>query len=160
MNRRLIKPVTACVATGAVIAVGAAVAIGATSKGKADTATAYVAITHTVGKTQFAAGNVTDKVLGAGAITFKITVGVGTKPGTLKVIANPVTLFTKTGALSGTGTASITVNSNGSATFTGGKLKLTKGGGAQKGHSFIGTFTGTAASPTGPYVFHEKGTYK
>ncbi len=73
--------------------------------------------------------------------------------------ANPVTIFTKTGALSGTGTATEIVNSNGTATFTS-KLRLTKGSGGQKGHSFVGTFTGTAASPTGPYTFHDKGTYK
>jgi hypothetical protein len=50
--------------------------------------------------------------------------------------------------------------SDNSVTFTNGKVDLTKGYGLQKGHTFVGTFTGTAKSILGPYVFHEKGTYK
>ena len=159
MLRRVFAVVAAAFAAISLIAVGAG-AVGVKGKGKPDSGTAYVAITHTVGKIQFAAGNVKDKVLGQGAITYKITVGTGTKPGSLKVSANPVTIFTKTGELTGTATATLIVNSNGTASFSNGKLNLTKGTGGQKGHSFIGTFTGTAASATGPYVFHDKGTYK
>lgn len=159
MSKRLVAVMAAAFMAVAVVAASAA-AVGTKSKGKADSGTAYVAITHTVGKVQFAAGNSTDKVLGTGAITYKITVGTGSKPGSLKVSAKPVTIFTKTGELSGTATATLTVAADGSAKFSNGKLNLTKGTGGQKGHSLVATFTGTAASATGPFVFHDKGTYK
>ena len=54
--------------------------VGAKSAGKSDSATAWVAVTHTVGKTLYLAGNVTDKVLGKGSITYTVKAGIGTKP--------------------------------------------------------------------------------
>lgn len=159
MYRRVISATAAGLGVAAMVAV-AATGVLAKSAGKADSATAWVAITHAAGKNQFAAGNVKDKVLGNGAVTYVINVGTGAKPGTIKVVAT-VIVFTKTGSLSGNATATLTVNSDGSGTFSNGKLNLTKGSGGQRGHSFVGTFTGSAKTAvTGPFVFHEKGTYK
>jgi hypothetical protein len=137
-----------------------AIAAGATSasKGKATSGVVYAALVHTVGKTEEAAGLVTDKVLGKGAVEFDLNVGEGTKPGSLKGTGS-VTVFTSTGELEGTDSVTINTTSTG-VTFTDGKLDLTKGKGLQKGHSFVGTFTGSAKSIAGPYTFNEKGTYK
>ena len=157
---RMTRSVTAAaglLAACAVIAV-TAVGVGAKGTGKATSGTVYAAITHTVGKTENAAGQVNDTVLGEGAVLFALTVGSGSKPGTVP-LKGTLIAFTKTGELSGTDSVDLNVSATGT-TFTNGKFKLTKGLGAQKGHSFIGTFTGTASSPTGPYVFHDKVIYK
>jgi hypothetical protein len=130
----------------------------ASSKGKKTSGVVYAALVHTVGKTEYAAGLVSDKVLGKGAVEFALTVGEGTKAGSLKGKGS-VTVFTSTGQLQGTDSVTINTTSAG-VTFTGGKLDLTKGQGLQKGHSFVGTFTGTAKSIAGPYTFNDKGTYK
>jgi hypothetical protein len=155
--KRSLTAFAGLLAACATIAIGAGV-VGAKTKGRADSGTTYAAITHTVGNVQVAAGNVTDKVLGKGAVTFALTIGTGSKPGTIGV-SGKVTDYSSTGSLSGTDTADVTTSTSG-ITFTNGKLRLTKGTGGQKGHSFIGTFTGTAKAATGPFVFHEKGTYK
>ena len=62
--------------------------VGAKSAGESDGATAWVAVTHTVGKTLYLAGNVSDKVLGKGAITYTVKAGIGTKPGTIKTYSD------------------------------------------------------------------------
>jgi hypothetical protein len=147
------------VATVAVVAVGAgASSAESAAKGKATSGVVYAALVHTVGKTELAAGLVNDKVLGKGAVEFALNVGEGTKAGSLKATGS-VIVFTKTGQLSGTDSVTINTTPTG-VTFTGGKLDLTKGAGLQKGHSFAGTFTGTAKSIAGPYTFQDKGTYK
>jgi hypothetical protein len=145
---------------GAIAAAFAAFTItaGATSKGKTTSGIVYAALVHTVGKTEDAAGLLNDKVLGQGAVEFALNVGEGTKPGSLKGTGT-VIVFTATGELSGKDSVMINTTSSG-VTFTGGKIDLTKGQGLQKGHSFVGTFTGTAKAITGPYTFHDKGTYK
>jgi hypothetical protein len=144
------------VASFAIIAVTAGAK--SASKGKSTSGVVYAAIVRTVGKTEYAAGLVNDKVLGKGAVEFALTVGEGTKTGSLAGKGS-VTVFTSTGQLSGTDSVTINTTSSG-VTFTDGKLNLTKGQGLQKGHTFVGTFTGTAKSILGPYTFHDKGTYK
>jgi hypothetical protein len=155
---RSIAAGTGVIAACALIAIGAG-AVGAKPKGRATSGTAYAAITHKVGNIQFVAGDVSDKVLGNGAVTFQLTVGTGSKPGTVGA-KGTVTVFTTTGSLSGTDSVDITLSPTGALTFTNGKLNLTKGTGGQKGHSFVGTVTGSAPSANGPFVFHDKGTYK
>jgi hypothetical protein len=150
--------VVAMVAAAAVAATAGAVTATTASKGKATRGVVYAAIVHTVGKTEDAAGLVNDKVLGKGAVEFALNVGEGTKPGSLAGTGT-VIVFTKTGQLSGTDSVTINTTSTG-VTFTAGKLNLTKGAGLQKGHTFVGTFTGTAKTIAGPYTFNEKGTYK
>lgn len=141
-----------------VSAVGVAT-VGATSAGRADRGTAYVAVTHSVGSTLFAAGTTTDKVLGPGAVTYSIKAGTGSTPGTVKITATRVTVFSATGSLYGTSVGTETTNSDGTVSLKG-TLTLNHGTGAQKGHSFIGTFTGTGKKSFGPFVFHTKGHYK
>jgi hypothetical protein len=159
---RIMRPLvlaTGLLAACAAIAVTAGIGSAkSASKGKATSGVVYAAIVHTVGKTEYAAGLVNDKVLGKGAVEFALTVGEGSKPGSLTG-KGAVTVFTSTGQLSGTDSVDITTTSTG-ATFSNGKLDLTKGEGLQKGHSFVGTFTGTAKSILGPYTFEDKGTYK
>lgn len=157
-RRHAVKLTVAGLTALAVSAVSVATvqAIGA---GKPDSGTAYVAVTHSVGPTLYAAGNVTDKVLGPGAVTYTIRAGTGSMPGTIKITATRVTVFTATGTVYGTSAGTETTNSDGTVSLKG-TLTLNHGTGAQKGHSFIGTFTGTGKTTTGPFVFHTKGHYK
>ncbi len=159
MSRRIRALVAgaAVLATVVTVAVSAGVG-GAASGGRAAHGVAYVAVTHKVGNTYYAAGNTSTNVLGSGAVAYKINVGTGATTGTIKITAN-LTLFTKTGALSGSSSGTETVGASGSSTQKG-TLHLTHGSGGQRGHSLIGTFTGTGASATGPFVYHVKGTYK
>jgi hypothetical protein len=69
-----------------------------------------------------------------------------------------VTVYTLKGTLTGTATATDTANPDGTQTITDGKLKLTKGTGAYKGHSLTATFTGTFANNV--FTFNGTGTYR
>jgi hypothetical protein len=133
-------------------------AVGAKSAGRPDSGTAWVAVTHTVGSTLYLAGDSTDKVLGNDALTYTVKAGTAAQPGTVTT-SGTVTVFSKTGSLSGPFHGTAVTTSTGSVTETG-TADLSHGTGGQKGHSEVGTFTGTGASPTGPFVFHTKGTYK
>ena len=133
--------------------------VGATGAGRADSGVAYVAVTHSVGSTLYAAGNSTDSALGSGAVTYLIKAGTGSKPGTIKITAPRVTVFGASGSVYGTSVGTETTNSDGTVSLKG-TLTLNHGTGGQKGHSFIGTFTGTGKTATGPFVFHTKGHYK
>lgn len=115
--------------------------------------------THTSGGVEYIAGDGTDKLFGATAVTYKLNVSAN-PAGTYKVTSKRVVLYTATGELSGTGSATLIVGAKGSATITDGKINLTKGTGALKGHSLVGTFTGSGNAVSGTYVFHYKGTYK
>ncbi len=149
---------TALFAACAFGAIGAG-GVGAKTTHKVDIGTIYAAITHTVGKIEYAAGDSTDKVLGNGAVTFSLAVEPGGPSGTLTGKGN-VTVYGRTGSLTGTDSVDFTISSTGAITFTHGKINLTKGAGLQKGHSFVGTFTGSGKSAAGPFVFHYKGAYK
>ncbi len=155
LTRSFAAVVTVVVAV-AVVLFGAT-AVLAKNKGKKDSGTAYVAITHTAGGLEYAAGSNQDKVLGKGAVTYILKVGATANGVT--ITSKHVTLYTGTGSLSGTGSAKVTVVGN-TETLTGGKLDLKKGKGSQKGHSLVATFTGTGNTTTSQFVFHYKGTYK
>jgi hypothetical protein len=71
-----------------------------------------------------------------------------------------VIVFTRRGSLVGKTTATATVNKDGTVTFTKGTINAGKGQGAEAGHTFKGTFTGSGKSLTGPFVFHYTGTYR
>jgi hypothetical protein len=164
-TRRSIAAITALLAASALIVLSAG-SVGAKSAGRVDTATAYVAITHTVGSganaVNYAAGNLTDKILGDGAVTYKLKV-LANPSGTIHVNATKVAVFTSTGSLTGTASGTLTITNTpktGDATLSNGKVTLTHGTGAQKGHSFTGTFQGTGNVSSGIYKFTEKGTYK
>jgi hypothetical protein len=147
------------VAALAIAALGTSV-VGAkpTAKGKTDSGFVFAALTHSKGKTLYIAGGATDKRFGAGAVTFKST--LTTKAGTTTIKVNPVVLYFKTGSLTGTASAKVTINADHTVTITGGKIMATKGAGALKGHSLTATFTGSGSAVTGPYQFVYKGTFK
>lgn len=150
--------ISAAVAAAAVSVIAVASGTAATA-GRADKATSYVAVTHQVGSNYYAAGETSDTVLGNGAVTYTIKAGTGTKPGTISITANRVTEFTPTGSLYGGAAGTETTSAAGSVTLTG-TLTLIHGTGAQKGHSFVGKFTGTGTGPLGPFVFHVTGKYR
>jgi hypothetical protein len=74
------------------------------------------------------------------------------------VTSKSVTLYTKNGTLSGTGSASQTADAAGNVTVTGGKIALTNGTGGLKGHSLKATFDGPLKDNI--YVFTYKATYE
>jgi hypothetical protein len=128
---------------------------GAKTTKKKDSGTAYAAIVHTSGSTEYVAGYTIDKLFGRTATTYVTTVSAGAT-GTIKVTATRVTLYTPKGTLFGTGAA----NQNlATGAITGGKLNLTHGTGALKGHTFKGTFTGNHNATTGVYTFNYKGLF-
>jgi hypothetical protein len=156
---RSIRWLTAVAVGAAALVVFSAGVVGAKPSGKHDSGTAYAAITHTVGTTEYIAGNSTDKLFGSGAVTYKAKVGVGSKPGTYPVTAKVISFF-KNGSLSGSATGTLTANPDGSVTLSGGKITLKNGAGSQKGHTLVATFTASGKGILGPFVFSYKGTYK
>lgn len=146
-------------ATIALTTAGTAALAAKGKPGKSVTGIAYVGENHVVGALHYFAGPTTDNVLGTGAITFPSPITV-TPGGVVQFSSSEVTLFTKTGSLSGTASADVTATSATQAAVTNGKLSLTTGAGAEKGHSLVGTFTGTGNPATTEYVFNYEATYK
>ncbi len=162
---RLKRPraaIAAAVTATALIAAGTVPVIGAqaAAAGKADSGTSYAGDDVQCGGDLCVAGYTFDKLFGTTAVTYKIKVGTGNKPGTLAVTANPVIMFTSTGELKGNATATLTTGSNGQVTISAGKLNLTTGTGGRVGHTWVGTFTGNGSTKTGFYKFVYRGTYK
>jgi hypothetical protein len=146
----------------------AAVAVGATSSGAAGgvkhtSGTFYIAQTPLKKSgILYVAGEGTDKALGADAVTFTIK-PLPNSSGTITAKAIKVTLWTKNGSLSGSGSATLTITNSpapGDATASNGVVSLTKGTGGQVGHAFKVKFTGTGNISTGLYTFKYTGTYK
>jgi hypothetical protein len=125
--------------------------------GRADSGTAWLSANHSEGGLLIVSGDVKDKILGRAAIVYRITASAGT-PGTVNATSKSVTLFTKNGSLTGTGSAVETFNADGTSTVTNGKISLKKGTSKMTGHSLVGTFSGTYAN--GIYTFTYKATYK
>ena len=157
-TRRATAGVASLLAASSLVAVTAS-SVGAVGSGKADGGTVYAALTHTVGTTTFASGNSTDKLFGKGAVTYALHV-VPNTAGTLNLNVPSVTYYYSNGSLSGTASATLTIGAGGAATVSKGKLSLTKGAGARKGHSFKGTFSGTGSVNTGLYKFTYAGKYR
>jgi hypothetical protein len=150
----------------AVVIVVAAVLLGAAVTGapgkaaKNSTGAAWASIVTQEGQSLVLAGYFKDSVLGSGAVTFRLQVAAAQEPATVNVTAREVTLYTRKGSLRGSATATTTSNPDGSSTTTNGKLKLTKGTGAYKGHRFTATFTGSSAADTNVISFEVKGVYR
>ena len=147
---------------GALALAGSSLAGAASKVGKAEHGTVHFALTHTIGKTNFAAGDATDSLFGAGAVVYQLHI-LTTTTGTISIKIPKVTVFYSTGSATGSATATLTVTNHpnaGDATVTGGVLKLTKGFGAHQGHSFVGTFSGKGNISTDSYTIQYKGTYK
>jgi hypothetical protein len=133
-------------------------AVAHAAKAQKTNGTAYVGVTHTEGSTVFVSGDFKDDVLGSGAIVYQTTVGTGPEPESIKIDARKVTIYTKKGSLSGTGSAVQTNNPDGTSVLTDGEFNLTKGTGAYKGRSLKGTFDGTYAD--GVYTYDYEATFK
>jgi hypothetical protein len=144
------------IAVAGVLAV--AVPVASAASARKDSGTAYVSVTHQEGSTVWVAGDITDKVLGRGAIVYQTKLSAGTQTGSVLVTAKTVTLYTATGSLTGTGQATQTAGADGSITVTDGVVSLTKGTGALKGHSLKATFSGPFKDNI--YTFKYSGTYK
>lgn len=147
---------------GALVLAGTGIAGAASKTGKAEHGTVYFSVTHTVGKTNFAAGDSTDSLFGAGAVVYQLHI-LTTTTGKISIKIPKVTVFYSTGSATGSATATLTVTNKpkaGDATVTDGVLKLTKGAGTHQGHTFAGTFAGQGNITSDSYTIHYKGTYK
>lgn len=137
--------------------------VAAAGKSRSTSGTIWIAETMRPGHgVIYEAGQVKDKMLGEGAISFSIKPVAG-KPGTLIVKAVKVTAYFAGGSLTGTGSSTLTITnkpSSGDATASNGHVSLTKGTGALKGHSLATTFTGKGTVTGGVFTFKYKGTYK
>lgn len=140
------------------VAYGAASVAARPGAGRSDHGTAYASINRVAGGNQYGSGTNTDAVLGSSGITFTATL-TSAGGGKLTLNIKKIVLYAKTGSLTGTGSATVTVSGT-TETFSGGKLKLTKGAGSQKGHSLTGTFTGSGSASSNEFTLKYKGTYK
>jgi hypothetical protein len=129
--------------------------VGGAAPALTDSGSAYFAVVHATSTTESAAGTISDKRLGTGAVTYSLKV-LPAATGTFKVTAKKVVLYTGKGSLQGTATATITLTKT-TETITDGKLKLTKGFGSLAGSSLIATFTGTANLAGNQFAFKYKG---
>jgi hypothetical protein len=159
MTRRITAAVTALCAAATLIGLAAAgVAARPTRAGRSDSGTAYVSTNRTVGKTSWGSGVNSDKRLGSGAITFKYTL-TPQAGGSLQLNGKRSVMYTRTGSIAGTITALITVKGT-AETITDGKIRLTHGAGSLKGHSLVGTFSGSGSATANQFTIHYKGTFK
>jgi hypothetical protein len=146
----------------AAVAISAATS-GAASGAKHTSGTFYIAQTPLQkAGILYVAGEGTDKAVGPDAITFTIK-PLSNPSGTITAKAIKVTLWTKDGTLTGTGSATLTITNSpksGDLTASNGVVSLTKGTGGQVGHTFKVNFTGTGNIATGLYTFKYTGTYK
>lgn len=157
---RFTRAIAAVVASAIVLA-AAGSALGAGSgKGRKSTGTVYLATTHLGKGFVWAAGNTFDKVLGNGAVSYKVKVSAGSGAGTFQFSVRRAHVFTATGSFVGKVTATQTIDKNGNATISNGRFSFTKGFGSLKGHSYKGTFTGSGSAVTGRYTIQTKGIYK
>jgi hypothetical protein len=147
---------------GAVALAGSSIAGAASKKGKAEHGTVHFALTHTVGKTNVAAGDATDSLFGASAVVYRLHI-LTTTTGKISIKIPKVKVFYSTGSATGSATATLTITNQptaGDATVTDGVLKLTKGTGTHQGHKFAGTFSGNGNITSDSYTIRYKGTYK
>jgi hypothetical protein len=157
---RLLRTIAGVLAAVALLVLATSALAAAAKQGKRDSSKLYLAVTHTAGGFDFTAGDGTDKVLGPVVVTYKLKPLV-TPRGTIKVTVPKARLWASNGTLSGSASADLTIiDAKGDAKLTHGKFSLTKGTSGQKGHSEVGTFTGTGNVTTGQYTLVTKGTYK
>jgi hypothetical protein len=138
------------------------VALAAKPKAKKTSGVIYAGVTHPgAGGLLYVGGDFKDKLLGRGAIIYRVRASAGSQPGSVIVKSPEVTIYTRRGSLTGAGQATQTMQGTGASqkvTVSKGTFKLTKGTGAYKGHSLRGTFGGTLTD--GVYHFTYKGTYR
>ncbi len=155
-SRRLLAgAATAALACAAFATTAGARMVGSTGP-VPDSGTAYFSVTHTKGNLEYAAGNVSDKLFGTGAVSYRINL-LPSGSGAYKVKATKVVFYTSKGSLVGTATATVTITAT-SETITDGKLKLDKGYGALKGDQLVAKFSGTANLSANQLKYTYKGT--
>lgn len=159
MTRFRIAVGATLLAGGASIALFAG-AVGArtSAKGKHDTATGYVSVNRSAGGFTYASGIIYDKLLGADAVALKLTLK-HVSGGTFKATSSNTVLYTGTGSLKGSSSATVTISGS-TQTFSNGKINLTKGAGSQKGHSLVGTYSGSGSITKNQSTLKFSGTYK
>jgi hypothetical protein len=100
-------------------------------------------------------------VLGAAALLVLGTSALAAAARKGKADSSKLFLAVTHGTLSGSASADLTIiDAKGDAKLTNGKFSLTKGTSGQRGHSEVGTFTGTGNAMTGQYTLVTKGSYK
>jgi hypothetical protein len=155
-SKRLLAGASAgALACAALATTAGARMVGATPPQR-DSGTSWFAVTRVVNGVDHTAGQVSDKLLGNGAVTFLLK-AVTTPSGTVGIKSSSFTLYTKTGSLSGTGSATLTISPSGTDQITNGKLKLTKGTGSLKGAELTGKFSGSGNTTTNQYKVTYKG---
>jgi len=127
------------------------------ASGRKTSGVAYATVTHRVGQESYVSGDLKDKILGAGAIVYRVRISQGSEQGTLEIKARKVTIYTDRGSLSGTGKATQTIAGE-SVKVSNGTFTLTKGTGDLKGHRMTGKFAGDQTD--GVYRFEYTGTYR
>jgi hypothetical protein len=125
--------------------------------GRKTSGVVYASVTHAEGSDLYVSGDFKDKLLGRGGIVYITRVSAGAQQGSFAVKARKITIYTPSGSLSGTGSATQTITAD-TVTVTGGRFKLTKGTGKLKGHRMTGTFGGDQTS--GVYKFAYDATYR
>jgi hypothetical protein len=157
---RLLRAIAGVLGAVALVVLGTSALAAAAKKGKADSSRLHLAVTHSAGGFDFTAGGGTDKVLGAVVVTYKLR-PLATPKGTIKVTVPKARLWASNGRLSGSASADLTIiDAKGDAKLTNGKCSVPQGTSGQRGHSEIGTFTGTGNASTGQYTLVTNGTYK
>lgn len=160
-TKRIVAAATTIAACAGVVATGVAQAsshhaTAAKAVTKHTSGTGYFSIVHTTRSgEQQAAGIISDKLLRNAAVTYVIKLS-SNAPGTLNVKARKVVLYTGSGSLIGTATATINVTPAGE-TISNGKLTLKKGFGSLRGDKLTATFSGMANTLTNQYTFHYVG---
>ncbi len=117
----------------------------------------HSSITYSAGRYQYAAGNLSDKILGDGAITYKLK--LASVSGQLTLTSKHVVLYTSRGSLTGTGSALVTVSGT-TETITAGRLSLTNGAGSLRHHALVAKFTGSGDLTANSFTFNYKGRYR
>jgi hypothetical protein len=138
-----------------------AVTARAPHRAKQTSGVIYVSITHAVGGFAYADGDFKDKLLGRGAIIYRVRVSPGNQPGSVLVKSPKVTIYTEQGSLTGTAQAlQVTrgTGANQTVTVKNGTFNLKRGVGRFRGHTLRGTFGGDLKA--GVYKFNYKGTYR
>jgi hypothetical protein len=159
LSKRITAAVAGLCAAGTLIGLGAAGVVARTNAhARADSGTAYASTNRVVGKIGYGSATNSDKILGASAVTFKYTL-TSQGGGKFKLNSTRTVLYTPKGALKGTLSATVTLAGT-TETFTNGKLNLTTGTGSQKGHSLVGTFTGSGSETDNQFKITYKGKYK
>jgi Tfp pilus assembly protein FimT len=142
------------------LAAVAAIAVPTTALGAATRSTSgtvWAHITHTASGSLYVSGDISDKVLGKGAIVY-LTKPSGQSDGSILVKATKITIYTPGGSLTGSGQATQTITGT-TSTVSDGTFSLTKGTGTLKGKTLKGTFSGTQ-DDQGVYTFKYKAKLK